>query len=104
MGREKPRKTCVRIGVLLAEILTHDLTNTKQECQPLDHHVRQSLVVNVCPRYLSSQYSYILYLWVLHGSHCKQQIFPLNSINQLIFAMVKFGVLFEVWTEFLNII
>jgi hypothetical protein len=26
----------------------------------------------------------------------------LNSINQLIFVMVKFGVLFEVRTEFLN--
>jgi hypothetical protein len=28
----------------------------------------------------------------------------LNSVNQLIFVMVKCGVLFEVWTEFLNII
>jgi hypothetical protein len=28
----------------------------------------------------------------------------LNSINQLIFVIVKFCVLFEVWTEFLNII
>jgi hypothetical protein len=28
----------------------------------------------------------------------------LNSINQLIFVMVKGGVLFEVRTEFLNII
>jgi hypothetical protein len=28
----------------------------------------------------------------------------LNSINQLIFVMVKCGVLFEVRTEFLNII
>jgi hypothetical protein len=27
---------------------------------------------------------------------------PLNSINQLIFVMVKCGVLFEVRTEFLN--
>jgi hypothetical protein len=26
----------------------------------------------------------------------------LNSVNQLIFVMVKFGVLFEVRTEFLN--
>jgi hypothetical protein len=26
----------------------------------------------------------------------------LNSINQLIFVMVKYGVLFEVRTEFLN--
>jgi hypothetical protein len=28
----------------------------------------------------------------------------LNSVNQLIFVMVKCGVLFEVRTEFLNII
>jgi hypothetical protein len=28
----------------------------------------------------------------------------LNTINQLIFVMVKFGILFEVQTEFLNII
>jgi hypothetical protein len=28
-------------------------------------------------------------------------IISLNSVNQLIFAMVKFGVLFEVWPEFL---
>jgi hypothetical protein len=27
-----------------------------------------------------------------------------NSINQLIFVMVKYGVLFEVWTEFFKII
>jgi hypothetical protein len=31
-------------------------------------------------------------------------IIPLNGINQLIFVMVKDGVLFEVQTEFLNII
>jgi hypothetical protein len=31
-------------------------------------------------------------------------ITSLNSINQLIFVMVKCGVLFEVRTEFLNII
>jgi hypothetical protein len=31
-------------------------------------------------------------------------ITSLNSINQLVFVMVKFGVLFEVRTEFLNII
>jgi hypothetical protein len=29
-------------------------------------------------------------------------IISLNSINQLIFVMVKFGVLFEVRTEFSN--
>jgi hypothetical protein len=31
-------------------------------------------------------------------------ITSLNSVNQLIFVMVKCGVLFEVRTEFLNII
>jgi hypothetical protein len=31
-------------------------------------------------------------------------IISLNSINQLIVVMVKYGVLFEVRTEFLNII
>jgi hypothetical protein len=30
------------------------------------------------------------------------EIISLNSINQLIFVMVKFGVLFEVRTEFLT--
>jgi hypothetical protein len=29
-------------------------------------------------------------------------IISLNSINQLMFVMVKFGVLFEVRSEFLN--
>jgi hypothetical protein len=27
---------------------------------------------------------------------------PMNSVNQLIFAMVKYGVFFEVWAQFLN--
>jgi hypothetical protein len=31
-------------------------------------------------------------------------IISLNSVNQLIFVMVKYSVLFEVRTEFLNII
>jgi hypothetical protein len=31
-------------------------------------------------------------------------ITSLNSVNQLIFVMVKYGVLYEVRTEFLNII
>jgi hypothetical protein len=34
----------------------------------------------------------------------KQRLISLNSVNQLIFVMVKCGVLFEVRTEFLNII
>jgi hypothetical protein len=32
----------------------------------------------------------------------KSYIISLNSVNQLIFVMVKCGVLFEVRTEFLN--
>jgi hypothetical protein len=31
-------------------------------------------------------------------------IISLNSIDHFIFVMVKYGVLFEVWTGFLNII
>jgi hypothetical protein len=34
--------------------------------------------------------------------HSKQTLLNLNSVNQLIFVMVKCGVLFEVRTEFLN--
>jgi hypothetical protein len=33
-----------------------------------------------------------------------QSLLNLNSVNQLIFVMVKCGVLFEVRTELLNII
>jgi hypothetical protein len=36
------------------------------------------------------------------GSMNKSEIISLNNINQLIFLMVKSGVLFEVRTEFLN--
>jgi hypothetical protein len=41
------------------------------------------------------------------GSVCfsvQTAIMLLNSVNQLIFVMVKCGVLFEVRTEFVNII
>jgi hypothetical protein len=33
---------------------------------------------------------------------CYLKIISLNSVNQLIFVMVRYGVLFEVRTEFLN--
>jgi len=33
---------------------------------------------------------------------CESVVLNLNSVNQLIFVMVKCGVLFEVRTEFLN--
>jgi len=38
------------------------------------------------------------------GFSVKTAIISLNSVNQLIFVMVKCGVLFEVRTGFLNII
>jgi hypothetical protein len=38
------------------------------------------------------------FVWFL----LQTQIISLNNINQLIFVMVKYGVLFEVRTEFLN--
>jgi hypothetical protein len=44
------------------------------------------------------QFVFIGFIWF----SWKTAIISLNSINQLIFVMVKFGVLFEVWTEFLN--
>jgi hypothetical protein len=37
-----------------------------------------------------------------YDSQKKTAIISLNSVNQLIFVMVKCGVLFEVRTEFLN--
>jgi hypothetical protein len=43
-----------------------------------------------------------LYLWVSYDSQPKRVI-SLNSINQLIFLMVKYGVLFEVQAKFLSI-
>jgi hypothetical protein len=60
-------------------------------------------VVIICPSYIDNLKHSTLYLWVLYGSHCKPVI-SLNNINQLIFVMVKCGVLFEARTEFLNII
>jgi hypothetical protein len=41
----------------------------------------------------------------MYDSHCYSMLpLNLNSINQLIFVMVKCGVLFKVRTEFLNVI
>jgi hypothetical protein len=45
-----------------------------------------------------------VWYWIWYDSQCKQELVSLNSINQLIFVMVKCSVLFEVQTEFLNII
>jgi hypothetical protein len=59
----------------------------------------QTTVVIICPFHLKN----ILYLWVLYVFRCKQRV-SLNSTNKLIFVMVKCDLLFEVRTEFLNII
>jgi hypothetical protein len=40
----------------------------------------------------------------LHSARPTLIIISLNSINKSIFVMVKCCVLFELWTEFLNII
>jgi hypothetical protein len=58
-------------------------------------------MVIICTSPFSSKRAGILYLWVLYDSQRNLIIF-LNSVNQLIFVMVKCGVLFEVRTEFLN--
>jgi hypothetical protein len=40
----------------------------------------------------------------LYNSQRKQKLFFLNNVGELMFVMVKCGVLFEVWTEYLHII
>jgi hypothetical protein len=57
-------------------------------------------MVNISTSYFDHQSLCILYSWVLYDS----RFISLNDINQLIFVMVKCGVLFEVRTEFLSII
>jgi hypothetical protein len=52
-------------------------------------------MVTIWPIYFNNQYLFILCLWT---------IISLNSVNQLIFVMVKCGVFFAVRTEILNII
>jgi hypothetical protein len=51
----------------------------------------------MCTSSITSKWAGILYLWVLYDSQR-------NRVTQLIFVMVKCGVLFEVRTEFLNIV
>jgi hypothetical protein len=66
-------------------------------CRCVAYLIFQSLVVIICPAILTicNDVFYIYWFCVLLN---------VNSINQLIFVMVKCGVLFEVRTEFLNII
>jgi hypothetical protein len=58
-------------------------------------------VITICATYIKNQitinYTHRSYLWV-------SAIISLNSINQLLFVMVQCGVLFEVRTEFVNIL
>jgi hypothetical protein len=61
-------------------------------------------MVTICTIYFNNQQLYILYLWVSYDSHCKKTMISLNSVNQLIFVMVKCGVFFAVRAEFLNTI
>jgi hypothetical protein len=60
-------------------------------------------MVIICTISLSSKWAGILYFWVLYDSQ-RNQWFYLNSVTQLIFVMVQYGVLFEVRAEFLNIV
>jgi hypothetical protein len=52
---------------------------------------------------INNQQLCVLYLWVFMILGVNRE-FSLNNVNQLIFVMVKCGLLFEVRTEFLNII
>jgi hypothetical protein len=61
-------------------------------------------MVNICTSCFDNQSLCILYLWVLYDFRFWTVIISLNSINQLIYVMVKCGVLFEVRTEILNVI
>jgi hypothetical protein len=61
-------------------------------------------MVIICPSYLCSLQRWILHLRGFVRFTLQSAIISLNSIIQLIFAMVKCGVLFEVETELLNII
>jgi hypothetical protein len=60
-------------------------------------------MVITCTSSFSSKWASILHLWILYDSQSSVIIY-LNSVTQLIFVMMKCGVLFEVRTEFLNIV
>jgi hypothetical protein len=53
-------------------------------------------------RHSPGSYSFVLGCAAYFKHVRNTQIKNLNSVNQLIFVMVKCGVLFEVRTEFLN--
>jgi hypothetical protein len=60
-------------------------------------------MVTICPRFFNNQWNIILYLWAFIILTVTAFIF-LNSVKKLIFVMARCGVLFEVRTEFLNIV
>jgi hypothetical protein len=67
----------------------------------LEHFDRLIFVAQVVPStFTISNASFCI--CVSNEPPCKQRLFPLNSIDQLIFVMLKCGVLFEVRSEFLN--
>jgi hypothetical protein len=57
-----------------------------------------TICFNISPFYLQSVFTRMSFTRVSEYT----VIISLNNINQLIFVMVKCGVLFEVRTEFLN--
>jgi hypothetical protein len=61
-------------------------------------------MVKLCTICFNNQQFCILHRLVSYNSHKKTVIISLNSVNQLIFVMVKCCVFFAVRTEFLNII
>jgi hypothetical protein len=57
-------------------------------------------MVTICPTFFNTLHFVLRFVWF----SLQAAIIYLNSVNQLIFVMVKCGVFFAVRTEFLNII
>jgi ABC-type transport system involved in cytochrome bd biosynthesis fused ATPase/permease subunit len=77
-----PLRVCIAIG-------THMFNPLKTRGNYMYHLLYQS----VLPCFV-----FVAFVWF----SAKTGVIFLNSVNQLIFVMVKCGVLFEVRTEFLN--
>jgi hypothetical protein len=85
--RHKPITDWFESDEQFTEACVHDVKRshrTEEEFQSLWH--------SVCQYFLGFQ------------CNLNRGLISLNSVNQLIFVMVKYGVLFEVRTVFLNII
>jgi hypothetical protein len=85
---------CILSETDVSEACTASI-NTVKPLRPTDiymyHLLQQSVTVNfICTYFIRFS--------------LKARIISLNSVNQLIFVMVKCGVLFEVRTGFLNVI